>query len=140
TLDTTSAVIWNNGTIATQSTANPPITNTTGVWPGTVLYNNPTGGQIVAYGTYTNLAMGNSSGTQTSAAWLTINGTFTIPSGSTLDMGVYQLAGSMTSINNNGTLITASGTNPPIPAGKTWQGTVIYNNATGNQNVSAGTY
>ncbi|MFO7869682.1 MAG: autotransporter-associated beta strand repeat-containing protein [Bacteroidales bacterium] len=57
----------------------------------TVDYANATGGQTISAVTYSNLVLSNTSGVQTAANNLTVNGTLTISSGSTMAMGTYNL-------------------------------------------------
>jgi len=129
----------NSGTIQTQNTSTTPIP--TGLtWGGTVQYNATTGAQTVMAGTYNNLTLSNTSGTQAASNSLTVNGTLTTTSGGTLNMGTYQLLGTLSTITNGGTIQTQNATTTPIPTGLTWGGTVQYNAATGAQTVMAGTY
>lgn len=111
------------------------ITNGTGNF---VEFTVTSGGQTIPSNTYNNLKLDNTSNTNTAAGNLTVNGTITIPSGGTLNMSTYQLLGTLGTISNSGTIKTASTANPPIPTGKTWGGTIQYDNATGY--VSSGTY
>ena len=130
------STIANGGTIQTQNTTTTPIP-TGKTWGGTVNYNATSGGQTVR-GTFSNLSLSNTTGTQTASSNLSVNGTFTTTSGGTLDMGTYQLLGTLSTIANGGTIQTQN-TTTPLPIGKTWGGIVNYNGS-GAQTVSSGTY
>ncbi len=135
-----STSVTNGGIIRTQNTSAAPVPGGL-TWGGTVQYDAITGGQRVMAGTYNNnLTLGNTSGTQSASGALTINGAFTTTSGGTLDMVTYQLLlGVSSTLSNGGTIQTQCTTNPPIPTGKTWAGTVNYNGSS-LQSVSSGTY
>ncbi len=138
-LSGTLTTITGVGAIRTQNTSSTPIP-TGKTWTGTIEYNNATGGQTIVAGTYTNLSNSNTSGTNTAGAVPTVNGVLTLNSSSVLDMSSYALIGAVTSISGTGTLKTQSSSSLPIPSGKTWPGTIVYNNATGGQTIVAGTY
>jgi hypothetical protein len=137
----TLATINNNGKIMSSNSSSTPFTPGK-VWggTGTVEYFLATGGQTVVAGTYNNLTLSNTSGTQTGGGALTVNGALSTSSGGTLNLATYALSGTLTAINNNGTITTQCLSNPPIQNGKTWNGTVTYNAATGAQTISNGTY
>ena len=143
-LSGTLTTLTNNGTI---STSVPTTTSSTPLpsgktWAGTVIYNAAGGAQTVAAGIYNNLTS-NGSGSNTANGAVTVNGALTIASGNIFDMSVYKLAGTLSSITINGTLNTAcptSTSNPPIPASKSWPGTVQYTALAGAQSVASGTY
>ncbi|MDD2673678.1 MAG: T9SS sorting signal type C domain-containing protein [Flavobacterium sp.] len=124
------------GTIRTQATATPLPTGRN--WSGTVQYDRPAGGQVIMAGTYSNLTLSNTSGTQTASGALTVNGVLITTAGCTLNMGTNQLLGTLTTITNGGTIQTQNTTSTPIPTGKIWGGTVQYNGA--GQTVMSGTY
>lgn len=85
---------------------------------GTVIYERLTGGQTVASTpTYSNLVIGNTSGTQIVGGDITINGTLTTTAGGTLNMGTSRLLGTFTSATHNGILRTQSLNALPFPAG-----------------------
>jgi len=105
----------------------------------TVEYTVLTGGQVVSAATYNNLKLDNTSGTETVGGNVTVNGALTTTAGGTLNMGTNQLLGSLTTITNNGTIRTQNTGGTPIPAGKTWGGTVQYDSASG-QTVVNGDY
>ena len=105
----------------------------------TVNYNKSTGGQAVTVLTYNNLTLSNSSGINTVAADLTVNGTFTTTAGGTFNLGTNLLSGTFTATNLAGILQTQNTSATPIPTGKTWGGTVEYN-GTGAQTIVAGTF
>jgi hypothetical protein len=68
-----------------------------------------------------------------------INGALTTLAGQTLNMGSNALTGTLGTIANNGTIATQNTTATPIPSGKTWNGTILYNASTA-QTVATGTY
>jgi hypothetical protein len=132
--------INNSGTIRTQNTSASPLPSGLS-YGGTVNYDATNGSQSVVQGTYNNLTLGNSIGTQSASGTLTVNGTLTTTNaGSTLNMVTNQLLGTLTTVTNAGTIQTQCLTNPPIPAGKNWGGTVQYNDLSGTQTVMTGTY
>ncbi|HEY6913594.1 MAG TPA: hypothetical protein VI413_02875, partial [Paludibacter sp.] len=107
---------------------------------GIVNYDNADGGQIIyAVPAYTTLTLGNTSGTQTAGGNLTAttlnNNT---NAADILNMATYTL--NATTVNNSGTIRTQNISGAPIPAGRTWGGTISYDATTGNQTVVAGTY
>ena len=129
------------GTIKTSNTTSTPIP-TGKTWGGTIEYGATSGAQTVVTGTYNNLTLDNTSGTDTAGGTLTVNGVLTTTSGGTLAMTTYQLL-SISSVTNNGTVTTTCTTNPAIPTGETWTGTtgaVTFAATTGGQYVPAGTY
>ncbi|NUY81874.1 hypothetical protein HUK80_13300 [Flavobacterium sp. MAH-1] len=71
-----------------------------------------------------------------------INGQLSVSSGQTFSLGTTALTGTLSSINNNGTITTQNTTSLPLPAGKTWGGTgyVHYNAASSGQTIVPGTY
>lgn len=81
-----------------------------------------------------------SSNTITAGNAFSVNGTLTIATGQTLNMGTNALGGTLNTITNNGTLTTQNTTSTPIPTGKTWGGTVNYNSASSAQTAVSGTY
>ncbi len=134
----TVATVSSSGIILTQNTSATPFT-TGKSWGGTVDYNAATGGQTVIAGTYSNLSVGGTSGTNTAAGTLTVNATLTVPSGTTLDMSTRTLGGTVTPAIS-GILSTSSTATTPITSGKIWGGTVIFARTTGSQRPPAGTY
>ncbi|MES2560956.1 MAG: T9SS type A sorting domain-containing protein [Bacteroidota bacterium] len=131
--------ITNPGTISTANTSSTPFPAGK-TWNGTVRYAVTTGGQTVVSGTYTNLTLSNTSGTQTAGGAINLNGTLTTQSGGSFDMTIYQLSGSSATILNSGTIRTANTANPPLPTGKTWGGTMVYYAASAGQTIANGTY
>ena len=119
TLGGTLSTITNNGTIKTSATGATPIPASQ-TWGGTIEYGAAAGGQTVVTGTYNNLTLDNTSSTDTAGGGLTVNGTLTTTSGSTLDMSTYTLGGTLSTITNNGTIKTSATGATPIPASKTW--------------------
>jgi len=73
---------------------------------------------------------------------LVLNGQLTVNAGQTLSMGAVPLTGTLTGINNNGTIITSNTSGAPLPSGKTWNGTglVHYNSVSSSQTIVSGTY
>jgi hypothetical protein len=144
TLSGTLSTITNNGTIKTSYTGYSTPIPSGKTWSGTMEYAATNGSQTIVAGTYNDLQLDNTSGTNTAGGNLTVNGTLTIPSGGTLSMsssGFFKLLGTLTTINNNGTIITYSHSDAtPIPAGKTWSGTINYGYSFGGQTIVSGTY
>lgn len=90
-----------------------------------------------------NLTVGtSSSSTVTVANPLGINGTLTVFTGQSLDLGTNALTGNLTAVTNNGTIKTQNTSALPIPSGKTWNGSGIlqFNAASSVQTIPAGTY
>ena len=109
---------------------------------GTVTYSR-NGVQNVLGGTYNNLTTSGNN-TKTVSAAITVNGTITTGAATILAMttNILSLGGSAT-ITNNGTISTTVPTatsSTPIPAGRTWGGTITYAAAAGSQTVVSGTY
>jgi trimeric autotransporter adhesin len=130
------------GTLATQNTTATPIP-TGKTWTGTVNYNAATGGQTVVDGSYVRLTLDNTSGTDNAGGAFAVTTGLTITNvGATLSMGVNAITGALTTITNDGTIVTDNTTATPFTVGKTWggTGTVVYNVATGGQTVVQGTY
>ena len=97
---------------------------------------NGTNNQNVFGGTYGLLRISNTAGVTATG---TLNTTsLTIDAGSTLDMGT-NLLNSMTTNTGTGTLKTKNTSTTPIPTGKTWTGTLIYNGSSA-QKIVAGSY
>lgn len=71
-----------------------------------------------------------------------VNGTLTVDEGQTLNLGTSTLTGTLTTINNNGTVTTQNTGATPFAANKTWAGTgtVVLNAATAPQTLVASTY
>ena len=128
TIDNTGATIKFSGTMNGQA-----------IPTGTIEYSTTFGGQTIANGTYTNLSLDNTSGSNVANGTLTVNGTLLTTAGGTLNMGTNQLLGTLTTITNGGTVQSQYiGTNP-IPSGKTWNGTVLFNGVS-NQSIPASTF
>jgi hypothetical protein len=106
----------------------------------TVTYRATTGGQTVAGITYNNLAMLNTSGTNTAGGAITVNGALTIPSGSTFSMSTFQFSGTPT-ISNAGTFATLNTSGTPITSDLDWgiTGTITFS-AAGATTIPTGTY
>lgn len=71
-----------------------------------------------------------------------INDSLITAEGQILQLGTNALTGTLSSITNNGTLLTQNTSALPLPSGRTWggTGTVHYNAATSVQTVVSGTY
>src|SRR3989338_5397986 len=139
TLSGTLGTITNNGTI---STAVPTTTSAVPIpsgksWGGTIIYAAATGAQTIVAGTYNNLTLSNTSGTNTAGGNLVVNVTLTTTNGGTLDMVTYDLG--VTNVTNAGTIKTQSTSATPLTTCKTWGGTVQYDRA-GIQGIAVGTY
>jgi hypothetical protein len=141
-LSGTLSTITNDGTIKTSYTTGYYSPIPTGkTWGGTVEYASASGSQTIVAGTYNNLQLDNTSGTNTAGGILTVNGTLTVPANGTLSMSSYKLQGTLTTINNSGTITTSVYNDAtPIPSGKTWGGTINYDRFMGGQTIVAGTY
>jgi hypothetical protein len=81
-----------------------------------------------------------SANTVTLGSNVSVNGTLTVIASQILNLGTYALGGTLTTITNNGTITTQNTSGTPLPASKTWGGTVSYNAASAAQTVSGGTY
>jgi hypothetical protein len=111
--------------------------------PSSVSYTSLTGSQTIAEGTYHDLTLSNTSGTNTAANTIVVNGSLVATGGASgiFDMSTYRLGGSLTSITNPGIVRTANGNfTAPVPIGKAWPGTVEFNRSSGAQSIPAGTY
>ena len=139
TFTLSATTVNNSGTIRTQNTTATPLPSGVTI-AGTVSYNAASGGQTVMIGTYTNLTCGNTSGTQTAAGAFSVSGTLVTTAGGTLDMASHALSGALATITNNGTIRTQNASITPIPAAKTWGGTVIYELLSGGQTIMNGVY
>lgn len=133
--------VTGNGTIKTYSTSTTPLPSGK-TWSVNVEYNNPAGGQTLVLGTYKGLSLNASASgsTFTATGDFAVNGTLNISAGNTLLMGGYNMTGTVPSATGTGTLRTTSTANPCLPSGTRWFGTVVFNNANGNQSIPSGTY
>ncbi len=119
---------------ASFSSGNYVVTN------NTINYNATTGGQnVLNTFSYNNLTLSNTSGINTAIGNLVVNGTLTTTLGGTLNLSTNTLTGTLSSIVNNGTISTTNTSAAPIPASKTWGGTIEYSSSTA-QTAVAGTY
>lgn len=150
------ALLSNNGTLQTQNTSAAPLPSglswgNVAAGTGTVLYNAATGGQTIVAGTYNNLYLSHGAGSTVSNAGgtLLIGGEVaTLTTGTTLNMGTYQLLpaplGGIGSQTNVGTIRTqfvgANSSDLAVPSGRNWGGTFIYDAPTGGQKIVFGTY
>ena len=108
-------------------------------WGGTVEYYNSVGGQKIVTGTYNNLVMSNTSGTNTAQGVMYVNDSLVNAGG--IFSTSYMFGGSLPYVANAGTISTSVKTttsSTPIPSGVNWTGTVIY--STSGQTVVPGTY
>lgn len=135
--------LTHNGTIKTSSTGSTPIPAGKS-WSGTtgrVQFAQAVGGQTIPQGTYKNLLLSNTSGTNTATGDLTITTLLTTTAGGIMDMGSFAMAGTMTTLTNNGTVQTQNTSAAPFTTGKTWTGTgAVEYNGTGAQTIVVGTY
>ncbi len=136
-LSTVGGTIAGTGTISTQRTTTAIPSSRT--WSQTVNYNAASGGQSIISGTYASLSLSNSSGTQTVSSSLTVTNNLTIASGATLNMVTFDLIGLAGTISGTGTLATQETSATPIPSGKTWSGSVLFNGSLA-QTTPSGTY
>ncbi|OAB28600.1 hypothetical protein SAMN05444395_101278 [Flavobacterium fryxellicola] len=92
--------------------------------------------------TFHNLTNSNGLSKVTAAIGITVNNLLNISiSSSVLDMSSFVLTGGGAFSNSgSGQILTANNAAMPIPAGKTWNSTVVYNNPLGGQTIVAGTY
>ena len=124
------------GTLNTQNTTATAIP-TGRNWAFAINYNNATGSQSIANGTYAALSINNTSGIDTAIGTVTINGALTVNSGATLDMRTFTLtAGTGFSNVGLGTIKTQGS----FPSNKTWTGSVVFNSLTVFYTIQAGTY
>jgi len=133
------STVTNSGTVRTASVSATPLPSGK-TWGGTVQYYTTTGGQNAMTGTYNNLTLSNTSGTQSANGNLTVYATLITTSGGVLNMVTNQLLGTLSTITNGGTIQTQNTSAAPIPTGRTWGGTVKYNALTGGQTTMTGTY
>ncbi|NTW31954.1 MAG: hypothetical protein HGB12_04910, partial [Bacteroidetes bacterium] len=107
---------------------------------GTVIFGG-TGAQTINSGanSFNNFSISNTGGTCTASGnGITVAGTFTTNSGTTLDLATYAL--SVNTVSHSGTLLTQNTSSTPITTGKTWGGLVSYNSNSTAQTAMAGTY
>lgn len=145
----------NNSQILDMSTYSLTLGSTTTNTGGTIRFSGATNGkainsgtidyygtgQTIATGTYTNLTLSNSSGTNTAGGNLTVNGALITTAGGTLDMSTYTLLGA--TLNPSavaGIILTSNMSANPFPSGKTWGGTVEYVVSSGSQTIVSGAY
>ncbi len=138
--------INHNGIIKTAvptSTSSTPI-KANQTWSGTIEYTATAGSQSIVGGTFNNLKLSNTSGTNSVTGNLIVESDFTTSSGGTLNLGsLYTLSGNLTSINSNGIIKSSaltSTSSEPIKANRTWGGTIEYTASAGNQTVVGGTF
>jgi hypothetical protein len=134
-----SGTVTNTGTVKTASVSTSPLPSGK-TWGGTVQFYNSSGNQTVVGGTLNNLTLSNTSGTQSANGNLTVNSTLITTSGGLLNLRTYQLLGTLSTITNDGTIQTQNTSAAPIPANKTWGGTIQYNALAGGQTIIPGSY
>ncbi|MEI8086771.1 MAG: T9SS type A sorting domain-containing protein [Paludibacter sp.] len=88
---------------------------------------------------FDNLNVSNSTANVSATNDISVASALTVGASATLDMGTNLLT-SMSSNSGSGTLKTQNTSSTPIPTGKTWSSTVVYNNATTSQTVMPATY
>lgn len=130
-LSGTLSSIGGNGIITTTNTGATPIPSGK-VWTQTVNYSGAT--QTIVAGTYASLTY--AAGTKTASGDLIVNTLLT--STGTLELGLNTITGNFTN-SGTGTINTQNTTATPIPAGKIWTQTIVYN-ATTTQTVVKGGY
>jgi hypothetical protein len=143
-LSTITGTISGTGTVKTANTSVSPLPSGK-TWTGLVNYTATTGNQTIVQATYNNLQVDNSINTNSAGGNLVVNGTLTTTANGILDMtNAYTLTGTLSTITNNGTILTAVPTATsatPLAASKTWGGTgTVWYNGTGAQTVVAGNY
>jgi hypothetical protein len=114
--------VTNNGTIETFNTSSTPIPASL-TWQGTFTYAAGTGAQTIITGTYNNLTLTNTSGTDTAGAAITVNSTLTTTSGGTFSDG--------------GFTITVKG-NSVMSGSHTGTGEILFTSGSAVHNVSGG--
>jgi len=131
----------NTGTIKTKNTSAQPLPSGQN-WGGTVDYNSGTGGQTIMGGTYSNLTLGNNSGTQTAAGDISTTSLNNTNSSDILDMTTFMLKGITTTVTNLGIIKTQNISPTPFPTNVNWgvAGTINYNASTGGQSIMGGYY
>lgn len=105
----------------------------------TVEYNRAAGGQSVSALSYGKLKLSNTSGTQTAAGNITVADSLFVVGGGTFNMGTNTLSGSGLTPNGSGTINTQNTSGTPIPTGKIWTQTIVYNSSSA-QTIVNGTY
>ena len=131
--------------IVDEFTDNTPGTGVVLAGTGSVILNgNSIYGQTIS-GTSTitnfnNLTINNPGNTITVNKQISVNGNLNITTGSILDMGSNALSGaSSTTLTGTGSIYTKNTSYYPLPSGRTWSGTIIYN-GTDPQYAINGTY
>jgi hypothetical protein len=125
-----SPALLGTGTLNTTCVlANPLSSGLT--WPYSVGFNAGVNDQLPA-GTFQNLSI---TGNGTTAAQGNITVVNNLTYTGALNMGIYQLSGIAGTISGTSTLTTANTSANPIPSGKSWVGTVVYN-AADNQTIA----
>lgn len=111
---------------------------------GTANFNGAVAQSIGGTGTnvFNNLTNSNVTFPITATAGITINGVLNNSNAaSVLDMATFALAGGASFSNTgSGQIKTLNLSVTPIPSGKTWANTVLYNSLTGGQTIVAGNY
>jgi hypothetical protein len=131
-LDVSAATLSGTGIITTTNTGATPLSSGL-TWPYTVVYTAAT--QNVMTGTYQNLTI-STTGTKTALGNIVVNGTLNVSA--TLNMVTNILSGAFAP-SSAGTVQTQNTGATPVPTGKTWTQTFLYN-AAGSQNVMNGQY
>jgi len=137
---TGTGIVQVNRTAATAGFLNQYTETTKTLTNLTVEYTVLTGAQVVSSTTYGSLKLDNTSGTNTVAGVVTVNGTLSTTAGGSLNMGTNQLQGTLANIINAGVIQSQNTSTTPIPTGKTWNGTIQFNAVSGGQTIMAGTY
>ncbi|HEX8563292.1 MAG TPA: hypothetical protein VF676_09970 [Flavobacterium sp.] len=130
--------VTNTGTGGLKGSAASSVT-VTGTASPTLSFDQTTGGTTNLLNNL-NIATTTES-TVTIANPVVINGTLSVNTNQTLNLGTNALTGTLTTILNNGTITTQNTSTLPIPANKSWNGTGTINlNASTAQTVVPGTY
>ena len=92
--------------------------------------------------TFNHFTNANTAATITAGAAITVKNILSMASSAmVLDMGVYPLTdGGTFSSSGSGQIKTSNTSSSPLPSGKTWNGTLVYSNATGGQTIVGGTF
>ena len=137
-----------SGSVSNSGTIQTGVTGTNGIptgvtYGGTVEFTSLSGGQYIS-GSFNNLTLDNTSGTNTAHGNITVSGNFNTTAGGTLDMtGSWVLNVSSATVNNNGTIkVSAISTlsTTPISSGMTWGGTILIGSGSANTTLVGGTY
>lgn len=129
-------VISGTGTISSTHTATVNPVPSGKSWTQTVVFG-AAASQTIPAGIYQNLTIsGGANNVKTASGDLNVPGTLSVAASTVIDMSTFQLVGVGTP-TITGTLRTANASPTPVPAFKTYGGTVLYNSASPQTVVSA---